>query len=151
YRRRSAGEPSEGRTGDPGLREGLGSRCGSGLVESWLCFHDRVGGVDVGFGFEVETGQDSVEPSWEPPVRFADERHGGRQEDHAHDGGVDGDGGGEADAHHLDHWVVAGDETEEDADHDEGGGGDHLGGGAEALDDAVDVGVTSVMFLAYAR
>ena len=86
-------------------------------------------------------GEKPVEPPGKPPVGVAHKCHRGWHKDHAHDGGVD------ADAHHLDDGIGAGDETEKDTDHDHRGSGDHLGGGAEALDDAVDVGVATVVLL----
>jgi hypothetical protein len=91
---------------------------------------------DVRLGLEVEVGEHAVQPGGQPPVPAAEQGHRGGHQDHADDGRVDQDRGGQADAHHLQHQVPLGGEPEEDGDHDRGGCGDEPSGRGQAGDDA---------------
>src|SRR5690554_6720256 len=45
----------------------------------------------LGGTLDVDAREDAVEPSWQPPVARAEQLHGGGNEEHPHDGGVEQD------------------------------------------------------------
>ena len=55
-----------------------------------LCRHDNAG---LRLTFDVDVGEDPVEPAGHPPVAVAQQLHGRRHQHHADDGGVEQDGG----------------------------------------------------------
>ena len=55
----------------------------------------------LGLALDVEPREDAVEPVREPPVGLAQQLHGRRHQHHPHDGGIDEDGGGQAEAEQL--------------------------------------------------
>src|SRR5690606_39375592 len=95
------------------------------------CALPILGGRKDGLAFDVEAGQDAVEPAGYPPVASTEEGHGGGYDDHADDGRVERDRDREPDAEHLDLGGVTEHERGEDADHDERSRGDDAGGRSE--------------------
>src|SRR4051794_26233014 len=64
--------------------------------------------------FDVQPGENAVDPPREPPVGLAQQLHRRRYEHHADDGGVDEHRGGESQTEQLEHAVVAEHERHED-------------------------------------
>src|SRR5215217_6707947 len=91
----------------------------------------RRGGVGRGgrvdWAVDTYVRQELVGPAGQPPVAVAEQFHRGGDEHHPHEGGVDEDGGGHADADQLQEDLVAGHEGQEDSDHD-GSGSSHDAG-----------------------
>ena len=116
------------------------------LLLEWASTGSRssdASGVDGGEQAEVvvgdlgaDAGQHPVEPGGHPPVPAAEQRHGGRHQDHPDQGRVEQDRDGHADAELLDDDVDLGGEAQEDGDHDRGGAGDHPAGRGQAADHA---------------
>src|SRR5215831_7776644 len=82
--------------------------------------------------------------SQQVPVPVAEQCHGGGQQDAADDGGVDEDGGGHADAEHLEGDVQQGGEDGEHGHHDHRGAGDHAGAAGDAAGDGAGGGGAAV-------
>ena len=62
------------------------------------CRNDRLGFIASGRlqgplgALDLEVGQEPVEPLRDPPVAVAEQLHGGRDDHHAHERGVEQDG-----------------------------------------------------------
>src|SRR4051794_24421225 len=80
--------------------------------------------VEVLLTFDVDVGQDPVEPLRQPPVGVAEQLHRRRHEQHAYHGGIDEDRHGQPETELLDHALVAEHERAEHGHHDQRGGGD---------------------------
>src|SRR4029450_10655992 len=101
--RSGAGRPGSGAAPRPDRHWGLAD---GGLTYAELFVGDLM-------ALDVDVGQQTVEPSGEPPVAVAEEFHGGRDQDHPDDGGVNEDRGGQSDPEHLAEDVDAEHEGEE--------------------------------------
>src|ERR1700735_1604989 len=80
------------------------------------------GGPGVG-RLDLEVGQPS-EPSGQVPAAVAEEAQGAGEDDHADERGVEEKGGGDTEAHLLEHDELPAGEATEHGDDDEGGPGD---------------------------
>ena len=101
-----------------------GSACGASTGAS-----GGAGALDLQVG-------EPVEPARQVPVAFAEQAHGGRDEQQAHEGRVERERDGDAEPHLLEGDELAGGEAGEDDDDDRRGAGDQARGGRDAVDDA---------------
>src|ERR1039458_1747212 len=85
-----AGSPADLPAGDTRAGQHRGARPPIGLVE-------------VGGDLHPEGGNDAVEPGRHIPVGPAQDLHDRGNEDHAHQAGIDEDGGSQAEPEHLEH------------------------------------------------
>ena len=84
--------------------------------------------------FDLQVGQ-PLEPARQVPVAFAEQAHGGGDEQQADERRVECERDGDAEAHLLEGDELAGGEAGEDDDDDRRGAGDQARGGGHAVDD----------------
>src|SRR5580704_13711695 len=105
-----------------------------GSPPGWFVLGQRsgsCGGPGVG-RLDLEVGH-PPEPSGQVPAAVAEEAQGAGQDDHADERGVQEQGGGDTEAHLLEHDELSAGEAAEHDDDDEGGPSDDLGGGGDSV------------------
>src|SRR6266487_4311827 len=92
---------------------------------------------------EPAASRQPAQPAGQVPAPVPQHGHGRRHQDAADDGGVDQNGGGQADAEHLQLEHVQRGEDGEDRHHDDGGTGDNAGAAGDAASDGFPGGRTT--------